>query len=377
MRVLVTNYTTLPLLISITPFLENALGLVNAVGAIPLFVLTLFAGAVADRVNKKKALVLTQTLSACFAVILGILVGSGHITKYHILVIAFFQGIVMAFDSPIRQSMPIHLVPRKYLTNAIVLNSAAFNTARIIGPAIGGYIAAKMGMSICFFVNAASFFAVIGALIAVKAKTPPGADLEVSIKDNLLDGLKYVWKKRIIRKLMIALTLYTMFTFPYMLLIPVFAKDILKVGIRGNGSLLMSVGIGALIAAFVLASLSRISKLGRLLIIASTLGSGFLVIFANSGNFLLSRSMLIGMGFSAISFSQTCNSMIQNLADDALRGRVMGVYTFIFMGLSPFANYLTGLLAEHFGAQMTVTIFGLMFFLTGGFLATQRDVLRH
>ncbi|MEN6371169.1 MAG: MFS transporter [Armatimonadota bacterium] len=353
------------------------LGLVNAVGAIPLFVLTLFAGAVADRVNKKKALVLTQSLSACFAVALGILVGSGHITKYHILVIAFLQGIVMAFDSPIRQSMPVHLVPKKYLTNAIVLNSAAFNTARVIGPAMGGYIAAKMGIPICFFINAASFFAVIAALMVVKARTPPGADLEVSLMDNLMAGLQYVWKKRVIRKIMIALTIYTMFTFPYMMLIPVFSKDILKVGIQGNGSLLMSVGMGALVAAVVLSTLSRISKLGRLLTVAATLGAVLLIVFANSNSFLLSRLMLIGVGFSAISFSQTCNSLIQNLADDALRGRVMGVYTFIFMGLSPFANYLTGYLAQKFGAQLTVTIFGVMFLINGAFLATQRDVLKH
>lgn len=353
------------------------LGLVNAVGAIPLFVLTLFAGAVADRVNKRKALVLTQSLSACFAIILGALVGSGNITRYHILVIAFLQGIVMAFDAPIRHSMPVHLVPKLHLTNAIVLNSAAFNAARIIGPALGGYIAAKMGMSICFFVNAASFLAVIGALVMIKAKTPPCADLDVSLRDNLFAGLRYVWKKRVIRKLMIALTIYTMFTFPYLMLIPVFAKDILKVGIQGNGSLLMSVGLGALIAAVVLASLSKMPRLGRLLVIASTLGAVLLIVFASSESFLLSRLMLVGIGFSAISFSQTCNSMIQNIADDPLRGRVMGVYVFIFMGLSPFANYLTGYLAERFGAPTTVTICGLMFLAAGGFLATQRDVLKH
>ena len=353
------------------------LGLINAVGAIPLFALTLLAGAVADRVDKRKALILTQSLSACFAILLGVLVETGHINKYYILIIAFLQGIVMAFDAPMRQSMPVHLVPKKHLTNAIVLNSAAFNSARIIGPAIGGYLAAIMGMSVCFFINAASFLAVIGALAMVKAKTPPWADLDVSIQENLVAGLRYVWKNRLIRKLMIALMIYTVFTIPYLMLIPVFAKDILRVGIQGNGALLMSVGIGALIAAIVLASLSRVAKLGRILIIAAILGSALLIAFANSESFFLSKILLVGVGFAAISFSQTCNSMVQNVADDALRGRVMGVYVFIFMGLSPFANYLTGFLAQQFGAPTTVTICGMMFLCSAIFLATQRDVLKH
>jgi MFS family permease len=371
------------------------LGIIGFIGALPLSGLTLFGGAIADRVDKRRTLIATQSLFAVFALLLGLLVGAGVIAKhnyparYYILTIAFLQGIVMSLDAPVRQSMPALLVPKQDLMNAIVLNSAAFNGARVIGPALGGILVAKVGMAPCFYINAASFLAVIAAVVFMRTRPAPINATDSSIFADVMEGLRYVRAEPRIYKLMMTLSVSSLFVMPYVTLMPVFARDILAPANRTGtapvtsghqaavlGALLSSVGIGAVVGALVLAKLSSMPRRGRILLAASAAGSVLLIAFANSRSLIISQAILVGIGFCVVSFNQTTNSLIQHATDDKFRGRVMSAYVFVFMGLSPLANLQAGGLAQVIGAPMTVTIWGIIFMGAAAYLATQNDVLK-
>lgn len=351
------------------------LGLVGFIQALPLLGLTLFSGAIADRVDKRKTLIVTQGLFVVFAASLGVLYQTHNLNNYSIIAVAFLQGIVLSLDMPIRQAMPASLVPKKDLMNAIVLNSASFNGARIIGPALGALTAAKLGIALCFYINAISFVAVIIALLMMHTRTPATPSNGKPVLHDMLDGLRYVLREHRILKLMLILAISSLFVMPYITLMPVFAKDILKAGIKGNGFLLTSVGIGALAGALLLAMLSSMPRKGRILLVSSAIGSLMLIAFANSRVMIISEMVLVGLGFCMVSFNQTANTLIQGATDNAYRGRVMSTYVFVFMGLSPFANLQAGLLAQAIGAPMTVTIWGIILLCLAIFIATRRDIL--
>jgi MFS family permease len=351
------------------------LGLISSIGSLPLLGLSLFGGAIADRVDKRRALIYSQGMFVIFAAILGVMVQTHTINRYYILLMAVLQGIVLSIDQPIRQVMPASLVPKKDLVNAIMLNSAAFNAARIVGPSIGGILAATLGMASCFYLNSASFVAVIIALTMMKmefSKVPANGKPLIA---DMVDGLRYIRKESRIFKLMIMLTISSLFVMPYITLIPVFARDILRQDIKGNGSLLTSIGIGAVIGALLMVKLSHVPKKGRILLASSALGAVFLIIFANSKTLELSQLVLIGMGLCALSFNQTANSLIQYLSDDAYRGRVASAYVFVLLGLSPLANLQAGFLAKTIGAPITVTIWGIILLCLAVYIATRRDII--
>jgi len=357
------------------------LGIVGFAGSLPLFALTLFGGALADRINKRKALIVTQSFFVIFAFILGLLVQKGIVAKdyapakYIVTLIAVLQGIVLSLDQPLRQMMPATLVPKEDLVNAVMLNSSAFNGARIIGPMIAGYLIAHVGMASCFYVNSASFLAVILALALMHKETPAAVTEKKSLIEDTLEGLRYITNHNQIRKLMLAVGISALFVMPYATLMPVFAKDVLKVGVKGNAALLTSVGIGALAGTLTLAGAAKREGRGRMLVLASAIGGILMISFAGSRNFLVSRLLLIGLGFAIVSFNQTANSLIQLASDDRFRGRVVSGYAFIFLGLAPFANLQAGGLAEALGAPTTVAIWGVIFFATSIFLITQKDMM--
>lgn len=356
------------------------LGLIGLISGIPLL-FTFFSGPLVDRLDKKRTLMVTQALFAAFALILGILVSHGVIAKgnyaarYYILAVAFLQGIVLSIDQPIRQSMPSNLVPKKHLGNAIALTSASFNGARIIGPTLGALIMGGWGAAACFYANSVSFLAVIAAMLFMNIELPAKGRGESSVLADLIEGFTYIFREPQILKLMVFATVLSFFVMPYMTFIPVFAKDILKAGVKGNGMLFTSVGVGALAGALLLAKTSDMPKRGRMLLISSALGSVLMIAFANSKEFWISQLMLIGLGFMVVSFSQTTNSLIQYTTSDEFRGRVMSLYVFVFMGLGVVANFQAGALAEKFGAPMAVTIWGFIFMALAVYIATQKDIL--
>ena len=355
------------------------LGLIGFVGSLPLLLLTLFGGALIDRVNKRRMLIITQSLFAIFAVILGMLYSSGVLTKanpsarYYILTVALLQGIVMSVDIPLRQSMPSSLVPKESLMNAIVLNSAAFNLARMTGPAVAAWLMAR-SITSCFYVNAASFLAVIAALVFMRTNMAPRNDKSRPIVSEVSDGLKYIRSNRQISKLMLMIAISAMFVMPYMTLMPVFARDVLKSGQASYGLLFTSIGLGAFIGAIVLARLSSLPRRGWIIIVSSFFGGLFMLAFANSHSMYYSRILLVGVGFMVVSFNQTSNSLIQYHAKEEYMGRVMAAFTFLFVGLSPLANLQAGILAEAIGAPLTVSIWAVIFFATAFYVATQKDL---
>ncbi|HOK55101.1 MAG TPA: MFS transporter, partial [Armatimonadota bacterium] len=276
-----------------------------------------------------------------------------------------------------RHSMPAVLVKKDNLMNAIALNSAAFNSARIIGPAVAGLLVANFSMALCFYLNAASYLAVIIALLLIKTRTPAKPKSGASVFIDIADGLRYIKQEKRILNLMLVLAVSSLFVMPYVTLIPVFAKDILKMGIEANAKLLTSIGIGAVVGSLLLAGLSHLPGRARILIISSAIGGVMLIAFANSEHLLLSQIILIGLGFSVVSFNQTTNTLIQGVTDDAYRGRVMSVYVFTFMGLSPLANLQAGVLAHTLGAPLTVTLWGFIFLSLSVFILLKLPVFNY
>jgi MFS family permease len=333
------------------------LGFIGFSGQIPVFLLASFGGAVADRYNRHKILIITQSCAMVFAFILATLTLTGNIQVWHLFVIAALFGIANAFDIPTRQAFAVDMVGREDLVNAIALNSSMFNGARIVGPAIAGILVAAVGEGWCFLSNAVSYIAVITGLFLMKIK-PEIRPHTGSTLSNIAEGFGFVAKTKPIRALLLLLGLISLVGMPYAVLMPIFADRILGGGSAGLGLLMGASGIGALIAALSLATRSRVFGLGRWVAFAST-GLGIsLILFSFSRTFWLSALLLVPVGFSMMIQMSSSNTLVQAMVPDALRGRVMSVYSMMFMGMAPFGALLAGTLAGYLGAPYTVMIGG-------------------
>ena len=246
------------------------LGVVGFLSSIPVFFLSLFGGVLADRMNKRNILIATQTAFMLLAFILAILTQMKLITPGEIMLIALLNGIVMAFDAPSRQAVVVDLVGRENLFNAIALNSAAFNSSRIIGPALAGILVAYIGMSGCFYINGISFLAAIIALFLIRINRNFNSERNKPALQDLRDGLIFIKNNRLILILVTMIGIVSLFGVAYVMLMPIFANDILKVGVQGLGVLMSSTGLGALLAALTLARLGDFKYKGRFLILSST-----------------------------------------------------------------------------------------------------------
>lgn len=336
------------------------LGVVGFLGSIPIFLLTLFGGVIADRVNKKRVLLFTQTAFMVLAFILAIATQMRLITPLQIMLIALLNGIVMAFDAPSRQAVVVELVGKSCLLNAIALNSAAFNSARIIGPALAAIFVSSIGMSGCFYLNGVSFLAVIIALFLIKIDHYLIRDKKNVITKDLLDGLRFIGDNRIILVLISMVGVTSLFGISYVILMPIFANDVLKVGIKGLGLLMSASGMGALIAALGLARLGDFKHKGRLLIFSSIIFSLALILFSFSRLYLLSLISLLFVGFTSVTAMSLVNTLLQTLVPDNFRGRVMSAFMFTFAGVLPFGNLISGSLAQILGVCWTVAIGGII-----------------
>jgi len=336
------------------------LGVVGFLGSIPIFLLSLFGGVLADRMNKKNILIFTQSAFMLLAFILAALTQMKLITPQEIMLIAVLNGIVMAFDAPSRQAMVVDLVGKKYLHNAIALNSIAFNSSRIIGPALAGVLVAAIGIGGCFYINGLSFLAAIYVLFAIKVNHNLNNEKNNPALRDLKDGLIFIKNNRTILILLTLTGIVSLFGVAYVMLMPIFANDILKVGVQGLGILMSSTGLGALFGALTLARLGDSKHKGRFLILSSLIFSFSLILFSLSKTYLSSLLFLVLIGGSSVFAMALVNTLLQMKVPDKFRGRVMSVFMLTFAGIMPFGNLLGGVLSQAYGAPFTVLVSGII-----------------
>ncbi|MEF9426240.1 MAG: MFS transporter [Candidatus Mariimomonas ferrooxydans] len=333
------------------------LGLVGSAASMPILLFSLVGGVAADRFPKRKILLTTQSILMILAFSLAILVSTGVATVWHVLSLAFLIGTVSAFDIPARQSFLIEMVGKENLMNAIALNSAAFNGARIIGPAVAGMLIGYLGLAVCFYINTLSFLAAIIGLVKMRFKPEEiRKPHRAGIKEELKQGLKYIMNEPKINTLIISVGIISFFGFPYITFLPVYARDILKTGATGLGVLMGFAGAGAFTGAISLAVRGDFSKKGVLLAISGIIFSSALLVFSLSTVIWLSYLMLFLIGWGAISQIATANSLLQLAVPDRLRGRVMSSFTMVFLGMASLGNFVMGSLAHYVGIQTALGI---------------------
>lgn len=352
------------------------LGLIGFAGQFPVFLLTAFGGALADKYNRRRILMATQTASMILAFILAFLTLSGYIEVWHLFVIAPLSGVVNAFDIPTRQSFVVDMVGKEDLLNAIALNSSMFNGARIVGPAIAGITVAAVGEGWCFLGNAVSYVAVISGLALMRIERKEIVQTAGSALEKIKEGFAFVAETKPIRALVLLLGLVSLMGMPYAVLMPIFADQILGGGVRGLGILMGASGFGALVGALTLASRKGIKGLGRWVAISSGAFGAFLILFSFSRSFWLSALLLVPVGFSMMLQMSSSNTLIQAMVPDELRGRVMAVYSMMFMGMAPIGALLAGSLAGVLGAPATVAIGGAVCIAGSVFFRSKLPVLQ-
>jgi MFS family permease len=333
------------------------LGLVGFAGQIPVFFISPLGGLIADRYSRQRTVIATQVSAMILAFILAALTLTGRVQVPHIFVLAALLGVVNAFDIPARQSFLVEMVGREDLINAIALNSSMFNGARIVGPAVAGILVAAIGEGWCFFANGVSYIAVIIGLIMIKV--PPAAvPKKASAISHIAEGFRFAARNTPIRALLLLLGLVSLTGMPYAVLMPVFADHIFHSGARGLGILMGFSGAGALIGALALATRQGVIGLGRWIAVSTGVFGASLILFSLSHSFWIAAALLVPVGLAMMTQMGASNTLIQTMTPDHLRGRVMSVYSMMFMGMAPLGALLAGVMADRFGAPFTVAAGG-------------------
>jgi MFS family permease len=334
------------------------LGVAGFASQIPVFLLATIGGTVADRSNRHRILVITQTTSMVLPLILAALVFTGHVRVWHVFTLAATLGVVNAFDVPARQSFVVEMVGKEDLVNAIALNSSIVNGARTVGPAVAGVLLAAVGEGWCFLLNGLSYIAVITGLLLMKLPARAKAARPAASLAHSVEGFRFIRRTTPIRDLLLLVGLVSFAGMSYSVLMPIFADSILRGGPRGLGLLMASAGLGSLCGALIIASRSTTRGLGRIVAVSALVFGVSLGLFAMSRVFWLSAALLLVVGMSMITQAASTNTLIQSMVPDALRGRVMAVYAMMFMGMSPIGALVQGALAERIGAPYTLAIGG-------------------
>lgn len=337
-----------------------SLGLVGFAGQFPVFLLGLFGGIAADRLDRRRVLMATQAAALLQAALLAGLTFTGQVQVWQVAVLAALLGVVNAVDIPTRQSFVVELVGKADLHNAIALNSSMFNAARILGPSLAGLLLAAVGEAWCFAANGLSFLAVLFCLWRMGESARPAEKAQAaSVREHLLEGLAYAWGTPQVRAILLLLGAGSVFGMSYTVLMPVFAREVLGGGAGALGVLMSAAGCGSLAGALMLAMRREGRGIGRVAY-AGVLAFGcLLVCFALSERFWLSAVLLAAVGFCMLTGMASANTMLQTLCPDHLRGRVMALYSMVFMGMAPLGSLLSGALAHAFGAPATVAACGL------------------
>jgi MFS family permease len=356
------------------------LGFVTFAGQIPGFVLAPVGGAIADSFSRHRILITTQALAMLLAFVLALLTLTGSVAVWHVYVLAALLGVVNAFDIPARQAFVADLVDREDLVNAIALNSSMINGARLVGPAMAGLLVASIGEGWCFAVNGVSYVAVIVGLWLMRVEGRKEDEVVAAERRSpvrrVVEGFSFVGRTAPIRALIILLGLISLFGMPYTVLMPVFADRILHVGAGGLGMLLGAAGVGALCAALLLVARRGVRGMGRWVALSSAGFGAGLVLFSRLEDFRMAIAVLVFVGFSMILQISTSNTLVQAMVPDALRGRVMAVYSMMFLGMAPLGALLAGWLAERAGAANTVALGGVGCILSAVVFALRLPALR-
>lgn len=331
------------------------LGTVGFTSQIPTLFVSPFAGVLADRWDRRRLLLATQTLAMLQATLLAVVVLTGIVQVWHILVLSLLLGIANAADIPIRQSFVVEMVERRQdLGNAIALNSSMVNVARLIGPAVAGILVAAVGEGICFLLNSLSYLAVIAALVAMRLTPRQRHPARRHLLHELRDGFRYAFGFGPIRSILLLIAQVSLMGMPYAVLVPIFAKEILHGDAHTFGFLMSAAGCGALAGTFYLASRPSVLGLGRVIVMAEILFAGGLALFALSGSFVLSLAALAMTGFGGITFVASCNTILQTILDEDKRGRVMSLFTMAFIGMVPIGSLGAGAAAGLIGPRQTL-----------------------
>lgn len=337
------------------------LGVVGFAGQIPIFLLSPLAGVLVDRWDRHRLLLATQGLAMLQSLMLAGLALSGIIQVWQIILLSIFQGLINAFDTPARQSFVIQMVDkREDLPNAIALNSSMFNGARLIGPSVAGLLIASVGEGVCFLVDGISYLAVIVSLLLMRIPKQIIENQTQKVLGGLKEGFRYAFGFAPIRAILLLLGLVSVLGFPYTVLLPVFARDVLKGGANTLGFLTGAAGVGALTGAIYLASRKSVVGLGRVIALAGSLFGLALIAFSFSRTTWLSLILMYLTGFSMMVQMASANTILQTIVDDDKRGRVMSFYSMAFMGMAPFGSLLAGAVAGEIGAPYTVMIGGIL-----------------
>ncbi len=337
------------------------LGVINFVSQFPAFFITPFSGVLADRLDRKKILIFTQFGFLIQSLTLAFLVYNNYANVSWLIALGLFQGIVDSFDAPTRQSFVINLVEKKEdLVNAIALNSAMFNGARLIGPTVAGYLIAIFSESICFFINGLSYIAVIASLFLIKIKPAiPTGNKALSVWENLKSGLKYAFKDNPkVRYLIINVCFYHLLGMSYVVLMPVIARDVLHGTAKTLGFLMTGVGTGALMGALYLASRKSVLGLGKKIVIAGQVAGSFMILFSLSTNLFLSVFLVIFIGIGMMFQMAGTNTLLQTMISDEVRGRVMSLYTMSFMTMFPLGALIVSSMSNLIGVSTAIRICG-------------------
>jgi MFS family permease len=357
-----------------SPFL---LGMTTFCSQLPIFIAAPFAGEVADRIDRRRIMVATQVFSLVQALALAALTLTGRIEVWHVMALSVMLGVINGFDVPTRQSFVIEMVDRREdLGNAIALNSVMFNGARLIGPSVAGLLIATMGEGVCFLVNGLSYIAVIGSLLAMRLARRPAAAAPGPVFARLAEGFAYAWASAPIRSILAVLALTSLMGMPYVVLLPIVAKDILHGGAHTLGFLTGATGVGAIAGALYLAS--RKSVVGLVPVIALAGGAFGLALaaFSFSRWFWLSAPVLVLVGFTMMIQMASCNTVLQTITADEKRGRVMSMYAMAFMGTAPFGSLLAGALAARIGTPITLLLSGAACVIGAGWFAARMPAMR-
>lgn len=348
------------------------LGMVGFAGQIPTFFIAPIAGVVADRYNRHRLLILTQTLAMAQATVLSILILSNHIEVWQIIVLSILLGVVNAFDIPIRQAFTIEMIEKKEdLSNAIALNSSMVNLARLVGPAFAGILVALFGEGLCFLLNAVSYVAVICSLLLMRVVPRVPVSSQGRVLSEIKEGFFYVFGFIPIRFILMLVALVSLMGVPYQILMPIFVKDIFHKGPQTLGFLMGMAGAGALTGAIYLASRKSVLGLGRIIVGATSLFGLGLIMFSWSRVLWLSMIFVFIAGLGMMVQMASSNIILQTIVEENKRGRVMSFYTMAFMGTAPFGSLFAGVAASRIGAPMTLTIGGLLCLL-GAFVFWQK-----
>ena len=334
------------------------LGLISTLQSGPILLLSILTGVLADRVTRRTLLFVTQATQACLALALGLLAWSGHVRYWHVAVMAVLWGIMTAIDQPARQSMVMELVGRQHVPSAVGLNSVSFNGARIVGPALAGVLIARVGLFPGFFLNAIAFVFSIAMLTRIPGRRPVPRISEATIVEDMIEGIGYGLRTPAVRYILSLQIILSFCVFNFSVYVPLLARQVLGMGAEGFGLLMTCLGVGALAAGFSLGGMRALRP--ALIAGALAVACGGLVGLSLARGLWLAALLLVIVGFSGTMVMAGCNTSLQLGAPDALRGRVMSLYSLLSGGIFPLGAFWVGFISEHWGVQRAFLINGVL-----------------